>query len=112
MAFRQQQPVVACLTSPPPVFTNLCCKLLSDQWSICRGSTSHRQRFPIVLQDISVVLHLVNEREFHPVAFKLDGHAVWSKYFKCVEGSRSSMMDVEDELNHMRVAFGLRDRFG
>src|SRR5215472_15023563 len=32
----------------------------------------------IVLQDISVVLHLVNEREFHPVAFKLDGHAHFS----------------------------------
>ena len=34
------------------------------------------------------------------------------KIFKCVEGSRSSMMDVEDEHNHMRAAFGLRDRFG
>jgi hypothetical protein len=34
------------------------------------------------------------------------------KIFKCVEGSRSSMMDVEDEHNHMRAAFGLRDRIG
>src|SRR6516165_6117313 len=34
------------------------------------------------------------------------------KIFKCVEGSRSSMMDVEGEHNHMRAAFGLRDRFG
>jgi len=34
------------------------------------------------------------------------------KIFKCVEGSRSSMMDVEDEHNHMRAAFGLRYRFG
>jgi len=32
------------------------------------------------------------------------------KIFKCVEGSRSSMMDVEDEHNHMGAAFGLRDR--
>jgi hypothetical protein len=32
--------------------------------------------------------------------------------FKCVEGSRSSMMDVEDEHNHMGTAFGLPDRFG
>jgi len=34
------------------------------------------------------------------------------KIFKCAERSRSSMMDVEDEHNHMRAAFGLRDRFG
>jgi len=36
------------------------------------------------------------------------------KIFKCAETerSRSSMMDVEDEHNHMRAAFGLRDRFG
>jgi hypothetical protein len=33
------------------------------------------------------------------------------KIFKCAERSRSSMMDVEDEHNHMRAAFGLRDRF-
>jgi len=32
------------------------------------------------------------------------------KIFKCAERSRSSMMDVEDEHNHMRAAFGLRDR--
>jgi len=34
------------------------------------------------------------------------------KIFKCVEGSRSSMMDVQGEHNHMRAAFGLRDWFG
>jgi len=34
------------------------------------------------------------------------------KIFKCVEGSRSSMMDVEDEHNHMRATFGLRYRIG
>ena len=34
------------------------------------------------------------------------------KIFKCAERSRSSMMDVEDEHNHMRAAFGLRYRFG
>jgi len=36
------------------------------------------------------------------------------KIFKCAESerSRSSMMDVEDEHNHMRAAFGLRDRIG
>jgi hypothetical protein len=34
------------------------------------------------------------------------------KIFKCVEGSRSSMMDVEDEHNHMRPAFRLCDRIG
>jgi len=34
------------------------------------------------------------------------------KIFKCAEGSRSSMMDVGDEHNHMRAAFGLRYRFG
>jgi hypothetical protein len=34
------------------------------------------------------------------------------KIFKCIEGSRSSMMDVENEHNHMRAAFGLRYRFG
>jgi hypothetical protein len=34
------------------------------------------------------------------------------KIFKCAERSRSSMMDVEDEHNHMRAAFGLRDRIG
>jgi hypothetical protein len=34
------------------------------------------------------------------------------KIFKCVEGSRSSMMDIEDERNHMRAAFGLRYRSG
>jgi RNA polymerase sigma-70 factor (ECF subfamily) len=34
------------------------------------------------------------------------------KIFKCVEGSRSSMMDVEDEHNHMRAVFGLRYRIG
>jgi hypothetical protein len=34
------------------------------------------------------------------------------KIFKCVGGSRSSMMDVEDEHNHMRAAFGLHDRIG
>ena len=34
------------------------------------------------------------------------------KTFKCAEGSRSSMMDVEDEHNHMRAAFGLRYRIG
>jgi hypothetical protein len=34
------------------------------------------------------------------------------KIFKCVEGSRSSMMDVEGEHNHMRAAFGLRYRIG
>ena len=35
-----------------------------------------------------------------------------AKIFKCAERSRSSMMDVEDEHNHMRAAFGLRDRIG
>ena len=34
------------------------------------------------------------------------------KIFKCAERSRSSMMDVEDEHNHMRPAFGLRYRIG
>jgi hypothetical protein len=34
------------------------------------------------------------------------------KIFKCVERSRSSIMDVEDEHNHMRAAFGLRYRIG
>jgi len=34
------------------------------------------------------------------------------KILKSVEGSRSSMMDVEDEHNHMRAAFGLCDRIG
>jgi hypothetical protein len=34
------------------------------------------------------------------------------KIFKCAERSRYSMMDVEDEHNHMRAAFGLRYRFG
>jgi hypothetical protein len=29
------------------------------------------------------------------------------KIFKCVEESQSSMMDVEDEHNRMRAAFGL-----
>jgi hypothetical protein len=36
----------------------------------------------------------------------LEGAVV--KIFKCVEGSQSSMMDVEDEHNHMGAAFGLR----
>jgi len=30
-------------TARPPVFTNLCCKPVSDQCSICLGSTSRRQ---------------------------------------------------------------------
>jgi hypothetical protein len=34
------------------------------------------------------------------------------KISKCAEGSRSSMMDVEDEHNQLRAAFGLRYRFG
>jgi hypothetical protein len=34
------------------------------------------------------------------------------KIFKCAEISRSSMMDIEHEHNHMRAAFGLRDRLG
>jgi response regulator RpfG family c-di-GMP phosphodiesterase len=34
------------------------------------------------------------------------------KISKCAEGSRSSMMDVEGEHNHMRAAFGLRHRIG
>ena len=34
------------------------------------------------------------------------------KIFKCAEGSRYSMMDVEDEHNRMRAAFGLRGRIG
>jgi hypothetical protein len=34
------------------------------------------------------------------------------KIFKCVEESRSSMMDIEDEHNHMRAASRLRDRIG
>jgi len=34
------------------------------------------------------------------------------KIFKCAERSRFSMMDVEDEHNHMRAAFGLRFRVG
>ena len=32
------------------------------------------------------------------------------KIFECVEESRSSMMDVEHEHNHIGAAFGLRDR--
>ncbi len=36
----------ACFTSLPPVFTNRCCKLVSDQFSIFFGSTSRRHRFP------------------------------------------------------------------
>jgi len=34
------------------------------------------------------------------------------KIFKSAEGSRPYMMDVEDEHNHMRSAFGLRYRIG
>jgi hypothetical protein len=34
------------------------------------------------------------------------------KIFKCVEGSQSSMMDIEDEHNRMGTAFGLRYRIG
>jgi hypothetical protein len=33
------------LISLPPVFTNRCCKLISDQFSIFFGSTSRRHRF-------------------------------------------------------------------
>src|SRR5215472_8773954 len=34
------------------------------------------------------------------------------KISKCTEGSRSSMMDIEDEHNHMGAALSLRDRIG
>ena len=40
------------------------------------------------------------------------GRSRMVKIFKCAERSRSSMMDVEDDHNHMRAAFGLRDRIG
>jgi hypothetical protein len=36
----------ACLISRPPVFTDLCCKLVNDQQSILLGSASLRHRFP------------------------------------------------------------------
>jgi hypothetical protein len=50
--------------------------------------------------------------EIVTVAEILTGPPRVVKIFISVEGSRSSMMDVEDEHNHMRAAFGLRDRFG
>jgi hypothetical protein len=34
------------LSNRPPVFTNRCCKLVSDQFSILFGSTSRRQQQP------------------------------------------------------------------
>ena len=34
------------------------------------------------------------------------------KILECGEGPRFSMMDIEDEHNHMRAAFGLRYRIG
>jgi len=37
-----------------------------------------RWRLVVVLQDVRVVLHLINERQFNSVAFKLDGHAHFS----------------------------------
>jgi hypothetical protein len=43
----QQQPIVTgVLHQSPPVFTSLCCKLVSDQFPIRRGSASRRHRFP------------------------------------------------------------------
>jgi hypothetical protein len=44
--------------------------------------------------------------------FQRIGYSRVVKIFKCVEGSLSSMMDVEDQHDHMRPAFGLRDRLG
>ena len=35
-----------------------------------------------------------------------------AKILESTEGPRFSMMDVEDEDNHMRAAFGLRHRIG
>jgi hypothetical protein len=54
----------------------------------------------------------VRVRVQQKLACSVGENPVWSKYSKCVDGSRSSMMDVEDEHNHMRAAFGLCDRFG
>ena len=51
-----------------------------------------------------------SRREDGNAQLMLETHMV--KIFKCAERSRSSMMDVEDEHNHMRAAFGLRYRFG
>ena len=36
----------ACLTSRPPVFISRCCRLVSDQLLIRRGSPSRRHRLP------------------------------------------------------------------
>jgi hypothetical protein len=33
-------------SSRPPVFTNRCCRLVSDQWAILRGNTKRRHRLP------------------------------------------------------------------
>ena len=40
------RPRSACLTSRPPVFINLCCKLVSDQLLILFGSPSRRHKLP------------------------------------------------------------------
>ena len=49
VALRQEQPVVAgVLYQTPPVFTNRCCKLVSDQLPIPWGSASRRHRLPRV----------------------------------------------------------------
>lgn len=61
-AIAKQEPIVACLMSRPPLFTNRCCKLVSSRFSVaapasdnrfpgCRRSYSatarcHGQRFP------------------------------------------------------------------
>jgi hypothetical protein len=48
VALCQQQPVVARVLDqpPPPVFTNRCCTLVSDHFSILFGSTKRRHRVP------------------------------------------------------------------
>ena len=46
LSAKSSQYYPACFTSRPLVFTNRCCKLVSDQLSVSLGSTNRRQGLP------------------------------------------------------------------
>jgi hypothetical protein len=59
MSFRQEKPVVTRMFDRrPPIFTSRCCKLVSDRFSIRRGSVSRRHKLPNIATTLFMAMRL------------------------------------------------------
>ena len=88
----------------------------SERWGDPRAKLLQGESWQQARSNVCRILNRQadGEKEVKDLAAQLDAayRRRMVKISKCAEESRSSMMDIEDEHNHMCAAFGLRYRIG